>query len=64
MLLSCDTFLNSGDVKYTGKVKIKNELFELTETGELSDTAKAAKLSVAGCMLSTLHLVRARNGAF
>ena len=45
-------------------MKIKNEVFELTETGELSDTAKAAKLSAAGYMLSTLHLVRARNGTF
>jgi hypothetical protein len=43
-------------------VKLKNEIFELSETGELSDTVKAAKLSAAGHMLSTLHLVRARNG--
>lgn len=47
---------------YSGKVRIRNGSFELAETGELSDSAKGAKLSAAACMLSTLHLVRARNG--
>lgn len=46
---------------YNGKVKIRGNDFELSETGEASETAKAAKLSAAAYMLSTLHLLRARN---
>eukprot|EP00250_Pteridium_aquilinum_P012338 c20666_g1_i3 orf=203-2080(+) len=49
---------------YTGKVKIRSDDFELSETGEASDTSKAAKLSAAAYMLSTLHGLRARNHMF
>ncbi|KAI5084301.1 hypothetical protein GOP47_0000470 [Adiantum capillus-veneris] len=53
---------NQGDNVYSGKVRIRNDDFELSESGEASETAKQAKLSAAAYMLSTLHRFRARNG--
>ncbi|MCO5600353.1 hypothetical protein L7F22_054464 [Adiantum nelumboides] len=53
---------NQGNNVFSGKVRIRNNDFELSETGEASDTAKQAKLSAAAYMLSTLHRLRARNG--
>ncbi|KAH7314907.1 hypothetical protein KP509_21G026800 [Ceratopteris richardii] len=52
---------NKGNNQYRCKVRIRNNDFELSESGEASDSSRAAKLSAAAYMLSTLHLLKARN---
>lgn len=46
---------------FSGKVRVRGSNFELSETGELCDSMKAAKASAAACMLSALYLVRSRG---